>query len=159
MTIHNQSILDKAEKYLKRKTVNCLGTEIESVKTELIPECLRGEYKKLYAEAKKNYPEIWGSSVYNLNDDIFIQNKEFFEDLFIITENQFVCECFPMENDLKKIKAESIESIHIMYDYLQWFLSIHDYTPKLKTLLKYTHNLLLLQNNKKNRGKNENCRC
>ena len=136
-------ILTKAEKQIedlkKKKT---LGSEIESFDVLLLPEYWQQEYKRLYVSAKKQNPEIWTSTPYDLPDDTYYKNKDFFELLGYLMNINFLVGMYPQHKEEIKKLFYVEDTIELMYDHLQWYLKTHDDLIEFSHLKKYAENTL-----------------
>ena len=138
-----EEILKQAEKLIAEKKKNTtLGQEIESLKIELMPEDWQQEYKRLYVLAKNQSPEIWESNAYNLPDESYYKNKDFFELLDYLININFLCGCYPEHKDELRGYFDEDDKIELMYDYLQWYLKTHDDLLDFSQLKKYADDTL-----------------
>ena len=133
------TILKQAEEVIKKATENkTIGYEIENgLAIWALDKKGLQEYKTLYRRAKKENPEIWESTVHNLPSEAFYNNKDFFDLLFILSEVQFVADCYPDKKaEIKIIFNHSFQYIEAMYYFLQRFLTENDKVLEFNKLLE-----------------------
>lgn len=139
MTLHYKSVLDKAEKLIERiekKTSGALGLEIESTDLTLLDEKEKKYYTDLYREAKEKHPEIWTCTAATLPDDAYYDCREFFEELFTISQLDRLCGLYPeRREELKGLYAAEYVKIENMYWSLYWWKNHHAEKPDYEKLL------------------------
>ena len=129
MTLHDEKVLQAAEKLLCEETTKnqTFGLEIESVDTWILSDHWKAEYKKLYKKAKKQNPEIWECNAFNLPDEAYYNNKDFFELLYDIAQAEYLISIFPEKKEqIKKLFNNQFWKISSMYDFMYWYLKNHD---------------------------------
>ena len=139
ISAHAKAVLLNAEKIIKAKKSNkTIGSEIEETRLELLDEKTKAEYIELYNQAKKSNPEIWECDAYNLPDEAFYNNRDFFELLFDIGSLQTLCAFYPEhKEELKELwAAGKFEKLDMLYWHSRWFVNNHDEIEKWGALVK-----------------------
>lgn len=138
-----ENLLQQAEKRIEELKKNkTLGDEIETLDSSLLGQYWESEYKRLYVSAKRQSPEIWECNAYNLPDETYYKNKDFFELLGDLININFLVGLYPQKKETLKKLFLVEDTIELMYDYIQWYLKTHDDLLEFYKLKKYADDTL-----------------